>query len=89
MGQTLEPIDDASGRSLGCILQREGAIIAIRPDGSHRDCGDRQSAISWLEETAGRQDHKHQSRAPDMVEWFVMAITAASLLFYVFLAVRT
>jgi hypothetical protein len=88
MSQTLDPIDDAHGRSIGCILERDGVIIAITPSGASRECGDRVAAIAWLHECSGLSQPPHVSRQPDIVEWALLIFTGICLLFYFYLLVR-
>lgn len=86
--QTLDPIDDANGRSIGCVLERDGAIIAILPDGTSQGFDTRAGAITWLHECAHARDPQHLSRPPHVVELVVLAVTIVSLLFYFYLWVR-
>jgi hypothetical protein len=85
VSQTLEPINDANGRSIGCLLLRETSIIAITPNGETQLSLDRAHAIAWLHERAPAPDKKHVSRPPDVVELAVLGITILSLLFYLYL----
>lgn len=74
MRQDLEPVDDAEGRSLGCIATIGGVLFAIRPDGSMRECSTRYEGVQWLEQSSGL---KAAVRQPDVVEYAALTIFVA------------
>lgn len=78
----LDDVVDRQGRSIGCILERDDMIMAIRPDGESRECGNRDSAVWWLEEKAAGRDPERTKRGERAVEYLVLAVTVLSLLGY-------
>jgi len=56
MTQILDLVEDKDGRSVGCILELGGMIIAITPSGAQRNCENRKSATWFLQEKAAGRD---------------------------------
>jgi hypothetical protein len=81
----LDDVTDRQGRSIGCILERDDMIMAIRPNGDSRECGNRSSAVWWLEEKAAGRDPERRTRGEQAVDWVVMGITVLSLIYYLYL----
>lgn len=75
----LEPIDH-KGKSIGCIARMGDTLIAITPNGQSRQCGDRASAIWWLQETAAGRDPE---RADHRFDKLLLTLSGMSLLIFV------
>lgn len=80
MSPAPEPVADREGRPIGCLLQVGEAWIAVLPSGVSRECGDRASALWWIQESAAGRDPERLARRVHLGEIGLLVVTALGAL---------